>query len=477
MEVVIPAPLPADHRVAMLLLGIVIILIAARLVGGLAVKVKQPRVVGEIIAGILLGPSLLGRTVFAWDKPWNVLRCDASNFNFVAGKPGPAGSISSCLFPTDSRLGLVLLGTIALAVFMFLVGLELDFGSLKGKYRGIFTVAVGVVLIPVAAGYAIAPALYDSKFAASLDGVLAEKAGFTLMIAAMLAVTAFPVAARILQEKGVATTPLGAVGIAAAAVVTILMFLLVGVARGVAADAPGSVHVKRIIGTVIFLAVMALIVRPLLVKFFTDRRLGTSLHGTYFVATVIFVLASAYAADRIGINAIVGGFVAGAVVPRHAVLMAGMKAKLSDITIAVLLPIFLALSGLNTDFTKLGWSWMPGLILFIVVAIVAKWGGGIVSGRLGGLSMADSNVLGILMNCRGLLVLVVALIALQGNVITPQMQVGAVLMALVTTAMTGPLVDKYLPKQAPLGGLPLADDSSAAKAIANHEDANRADHE
>jgi Kef-type K+ transport system membrane component KefB len=133
------------------------------------------------------------------------------------------------------------------------------------------------------------------------------------------------------------------------------------------------------------------------------------------------------------------------VIPRHPAIKAALLTKLSDVAVTFLLPIFLAYSGLKTDFTTLGWAWLPGIALFVVVAVVAKWGGGLVSGRLGGLSWSESNGLGILMNCRGLMVLVVALVALTAGVISPQLQTGAVVMALITTAMTGPLVDRFLP--------------------------------
>jgi len=444
-------PLPPDHRVAFVLLGVAIILVVARLMGALALKVGQPRVVGEIVAGILLGPSIFGADIFKFDKPLKWLGCsvDRSLLNdgatLASGTPTPGAqpNLSSCFFPAEGRLGLVLLGTIALALFMFLVGLELDFETLKGKYRGILTVGVGVVVIPVAAAFLVGPALNNAKFA--VPGT--KSLGFTLMIGAMLAVTAFPVAARILQEKGLATTTLGAIGIASAAVVTILMFLALGIATGVAKDAEGSVHLKRIIGTVVYLLVMWFVVRLALRTVLTAERLGDKLSGSYFVAAVVVVLLSAYAADRIGINAIVGGFMAGIAMPRVPVLVKNLQAGLSDITISVLLPVFLAVSGLGTNFRSLGWAWAPGLILFIAVAIVVKWGGGFVAGRLGGLNNQDSNVLGILMNCRGLLVLVVALAAKEAGVITAQMQVGAVLMALITTAMTGPLVDRFIPKE------------------------------
>jgi Kef-type K+ transport system membrane component KefB len=134
-----------------------------------------------------------------------------------------------------------------------------------------------------------------------------------------------------------------------------------------------------------------------------------------------------------------------------------MSGRLNDLTVIVLLPVFLAFSGLQTDFTKLGTDVIAGLVAFIAVGVVAKWAAGLLFGRLGGLSWAEANVIGVLMNCRGLLVLVVALIAFNQGVISAPMQVGGVLMALITTAMTGPLMDRFVPsvarrvEQAPAG--------------------------
>ncbi len=447
--------LPASFVAGFVLLDIAIILVAARLVGKLATKVGQPRVVGEIIAGILLGPSLLGATIFQWDKSPEVLHCDTTRAWFSPGTsvdklatfvPRPE-SITECIFPGQARGVLSILGQLALLFFMFLVGLELNYALLRGKVRGILTVAIGVVAIPVALGFALLPVLHDEKFAAvNADGAFnGTKAGFALFVGAMLAVTAFPVMARILQEKGLSSSTMGAIGIAAAAVVTILMFVLVAVADGVSKDKDAGDLSKVFIGTIIYLAIMALVVRPLLQRTLGAMHARSGFTGEMFAVILIVAFISAYAADRIGINVIVGGFMAGAMMPAREPLFREMSSRLQDVTATILLPIFLAFSGLNTDFTKLGWDWLPGLALLLVAAVVGKWAGGALAARAAGLSWAEGNVLGILMNCRGLLVLVVALLAKQGGFITDQMQVGGVLIALVTTAMTGPLFDKYLP--------------------------------
>jgi Kef-type K+ transport system membrane component KefB len=455
--------LPASFVLGFVLLDIAIILIVARLVGKLALRIGQPRVVGEIVAGILLGPSLLGATVYTWKKPWDVLQCDVTRAWVGAGskaidpatglaKKPTLPSITECFFPGQARGVLSILGQVALIFFMFLVGLELNYAILKGRIKGIVTVALGVVAIPVVFGFLLNPVLHDKKFATGAVNAETGKfvfsgtsAGFALFIGAMLAVTAFPVMARILQEKGLTTSLMGAVGIAAAAIVTILMFLLVGVADGVSKDKSGGQLSRIFIGTAIYLVVMFVVVKPLLARTIGKNFEAKGFNGEMFAVLIIVAFASAYAADRIGINVIVGSFIAGAILPAREGLFKAMSGRLSELTGAILLPIFLAFSGLNTDFTKLGWSWLPGLGLFLLAAIVGKWLGGAVAARASGMSWAEGNVLGILMNCRGLLVLVVALLAKQGGFITDQMQVGGVLVALVTTAMTGPLFDKFLP--------------------------------
>jgi Kef-type K+ transport system membrane component KefB len=219
------------------------------------------------------------------------------------------------------------------------------------------------------------------------------------------------------------------------------------VARGVAVDAEGSVHVKRIVGLVLLILALALVVRPQLEQRFgkSIRKRG-ALTTDQFAVLVIVLFVCAYLADRIGVNAIVGGFLAGLIMPAREITAKDLTGRLGDMSTSILLPIFLAVSGLRTDFTKLGSSFLVGIALFIVVGIVSKWISGIIFARAGGMSFAEGNVIGVLMNCRGLLVLVVALIALNSNVITAQMQVGGVLMALITTAMTGPLIDRFIPK-------------------------------
>jgi Kef-type K+ transport system membrane component KefB len=445
--------LTPEQVLGFVLLDIAIILLAARLLGRLANKVGQPTVVGEIVAGILLGPSLLGATIFTWTNSWSFLNCEAALSAQIPGTPippdgtpPPAESITACLFPPQARGVLGIIGQLALVFFMFLVGLELDWKLLKGKGKSIALVSFGAVAVPIALAFAIGPVLYAADFVPFFDTPAApSQTSFTLFIAGMLAVTAFPVMARILQEKQLTASPMGSTGVAAAAVVTVLMFLTVAVAAGVATDqGPSRLAVKFLVAAV-YIAVLFVVARPALVPLGRSYERAGQLTPLTFGIIMVFTFASAYAAHQIGINVIVGAFLAGAVLPAREGLFRELAGRLSDVTAVILLPIFLAFSGLNTDFTKLSISHVPTILLFLAAGIIGKWAGSAVFARLGGLSWAEGNVLGVLMNCRGLLVLVVALIALNQGVITPPMQVAGVLMALVTTIMTGPLVDRFLP--------------------------------
>jgi Kef-type K+ transport system membrane component KefB len=436
LQAAVPALRP-DAVLAMVLLDVAIILVAARLVGKLSVRLGQPRVVGEIIAGVLLGPTLLGPELMSWHSAPGWLQCDVSTPN------RSLQSVSECFFPAQSRAVLRVLGLLALTFFMFLVGLELDFSSLRGRLRGIIVVALAVVAIPVGLAFAIAPALYNADFAANYGKPAApSELAFTLFIGAMLAVTAFPVMARILQEKGLQTSAMGATGIAAAAIVTVLMFLLVAIASGVRDDKSTGDQALSVTQAAAYVAVMLLIVRPALARLIGPSVRAKGLTMDTFAAVLITLFLSAYVATKLDLNVIVGGFLAGAAMPERKVLFGAMSARLTDLTSTILLPIFLAFSGLLTDFTKLRPEHLAGIALFLAVGIVAKWGGGAIAGRVSGLSWSEANVLGILMNCRGLLVLVVGLIAFP-SVITAPLQVGGVLMALITTMMTGPLFDAF----------------------------------
>jgi Kef-type K+ transport system membrane component KefB len=393
-----------------LLLALGVVLVAARVVGWAAVRVGQPRVVGEIVAGVLIGPSVLGA------------------FGGVVD--------TDRLFPSPTRSALGAIGQLGLLLFMLMVGLGFDPRMLAGRVRAVLIVAGSVVVIPVSAGFALLPVLYNDRFVAE-----GTHTAFALFVGAMLSVTAFPVMVRILEERSLHTSPFGVVAIAAAAVVTVLMFVVTAVAREVT-DATTADLVMVPARIVAYLVFMLGVVAPML------RRVGhlvddLTAPATLALAMIVTLVSGRLAVDA-GLGVIVGGFVAGLALPRRSTLAPIVSARLGDVVGTVLLPVFLATSGLVTDLTTLGLGTLPGLALFLVVAVASKWAVGTGVARLVGLPSHEANALGILMNCRGLLVLVVGLAAFEAGVITPQMQVGSVLVALVTTGMTGPLFSRAI---------------------------------
>jgi Kef-type K+ transport system membrane component KefB len=427
--------LSTTQVVGFVLFDLALILVVARFVGWVFTRIGQPRVVGEIVAGVLLGPTLLGPTLWPDFVGPAILDCAASITT------APAGTVPSptwCLFPAQSRLFLAILGQLGLMLFMFLTGLEMDSSMLRGKARAVTLVGLGVVVVPVLAGFVVGPLLSNSIFRP--EG--ASELGFTLFVGAMIAVTAFPVMARILQEKGLTTSAMGSIGVAAAAVCTVAMFVTAAVASSVVAGASSSEIAIKVVLMAGFLVAMFYLVRPMLVRIGARYRKSDSMSSGYFALVLIMLLISALIAHALGLTVIVGGFVFGIVLPDRERLFADMRSRMSELTTVVLLPVFLAFSGLGTDFTQLSVAALGGLAVLLVAAVASKWLAGAGFARLGGLTWAEGNVLGILMNCRGLLVLVVAIVGVSGGVITPVLQLGAVLIALITTAMTGPLFDR-----------------------------------
>ena len=394
---------------AFVLLDIALILVAARLVGYLFTRFGQPRVVGEIVAGVLLGPTILGARAL-----------DA--------------------LPAQSQAVLANIGQVGLLLFIFLAAVEIDLELLRRNMWGVLSIGLGVVALPVLVGYLISPALANETF--QVAGT--SDTGFALFVGAMLAVTALPVMARIFQEKRLTTSRIGAISVASAAVCTIGMFIVSSVASSISiGESVGSITLD--VGLVaLYLLGMFVLVRPALA--WMVRHEGERLSTETYVTVLVVAIVSGYVAHVLGLTVIVGGFVAGLVLPKRETLFPQLNARLGELTSAVLLPIFLAVSGLATDFRLLTGSALVGLLVFLVAAIVSKWVAGAVFARLAGISWAEGNVVGVMMNCRGLLVLVVALVGIQNGVITPILQLGAVLVALVTTAMTGPLFDHYVRK-------------------------------
>jgi Kef-type K+ transport system membrane component KefB len=400
----------------LLILQIGTILIVARLVGWLFGKLHQPRVVGEMLAGILLGPSLLG-----WLAP----------------------SISSSLFPPDSLGHLNSLSQVGLLIFMFLVGLELDLGHLRELGRAAVMTSQVSIIVPFILGAAFAVYLYPR-----LSDPSVSFTGFAMFMGAAMSVTAFPVLARILTERNMLRTRVGSVAIACAAVddVTAWCILagIVVVVRASSLELPVWLTVSGLAAFVLF---MGLVVRPALRRLEMVYEKRGNLTQDLIAIILLVVLASGWITETLGVHALFGAFLAGVIMPRHSELSRELSQKFEALIVVLLLPIYFALTGLRSSiFLITGAKMWLYCAVIIVLAVVGKLGGSMVSARLNGMTWRESAAVGILMNTRGLVELVILNIGLELGILSPALFSIMVLMALVTTLMTTPLVRWVYPQ-------------------------------
>jgi Kef-type K+ transport system membrane component KefB len=400
-----------------LLIQIVVILIMARLVGWLFKKIKQPQVTGEMVAGILLGPSLLG-----WVAP----------------------GISAALFPPASLGFLNSLSQIGLLLFMFLVGIEMNPQFLRGRKHAAVVISHVSIIVPFFMGTLVALYLYPKLS----DGRVAFT-HFALFVGTAMSITAFPVLARILTERNLIHGPIGAVTIACAAVDDVTAWcILAGVVMLVRSSTLALQLWLTLIGTALYVSIMFFgtrrAVRRLEVLFLQRKKLTADM----MAVILVLVLASALITERLGIHALFGAFLMGAIMPKDHGFVHAIKQKLESLTVVLLLPLYFASTGLRTSIGLLSGSNMwfyCGLI--IVVAVAGKFGGATLGARISGMPWREAGAVGILMNTRGLMELVVLNIGLDIGVISPALFTMMVLMALVTTFMTTPLLEFVYPAQ------------------------------
>jgi Kef-type K+ transport system membrane component KefB len=394
-----------------LLLQVGVILVAARLVGFLFRRIHQPQVMGEMVAGIILGPSLLG-----WAAP----------------------GFFEALFPAESLGYLSSLSQIGLLLFMFLVGLELDPKILRGRGHTAVVTSHVSIAAPFLLGVLLALYLYPRL---SDDSV--SFAGFALFLGAAMSITAFPVLARILSERNLLRTPLGAIAIACAAVNDVTGWcILAGVVLAVRATGALFPLWLTLGGSAVYVLAMFFLIRPAFQKMGGIFENRGRISENMLALILLLVLASAWATEGLGIHALFGAFVAGAVMPKEPRFVHALTEKLNDAAVVLLLPIFFAFTGLRTSIGLVSGAEMwfyCGLI--ILVAIAGKFGGSSISARITGMSWREAGALGILMNTRGLMELVLLNIGLDIGVISPALFTMMVLMALVTTFMTAPILE------------------------------------
>lgn len=398
-----------ESSIGILLLQIIVILITCRLFGWLFAKMQQPTVIGEIVAGIVLGPSVLGHLL---------------------------PSVSAFLFPLDSLQNINMLSQFGLILFMFAIGMELNITEVRQKLKETILISHTSTIFPFFLGMVTAYFLYN-KYAYESTPFLS----FALFVSIALSITAFPVLARIIQEKGLTKTHLGTISLASAANGDITAWCLLAVVVAIAQAGSMLSAIYNIGFSFIYLLLMFTVIRPFL------RMIGHIYHNKEVVDKglvafmFLLLIVSSYLTEILGLHALFGAFVAGVVMPDNIKFRKIMTEKVEDVSLALFLPLFFVSTGLRTEIGLLNSSelwYMCGI--FILVAIIGKFGGSLVAARFVGETWKDSLYIGALMNTRGLMELVVLTIGYDMKILTPPIFVMLVLMTLVTTFMTTPLI-------------------------------------
>ena len=386
-------------------LGVVVLV--GRALGRILRPLHQPPVIGEILAGILLGPSLLGT------------------------------QLAARILPPDAASALAVVAELGVVLFMFLVGIELDLGVLGRRARTAIAISNAGIVVPLFLGAALALWLHPRL---APEGV--RLTTFALFLGVAMAITAFPVLARILTDHGIERTPLGILALGIAAVGDVTAWCLLAVVLGLArAEVGGTLLVVG--GAAAFVAVMLFVARPLLARLSGrgPNRLSEGSVALVFVA----LFACALIADRIGIHAIFGAFLLGAVMPHDGPVAHFFERRMRLTVTVFLLPAFFAYTGMRTriDLVSSGEAWAI-CALIVLAATLGKLGGVYAAARIAGIERRTAAALGSLMNARGLMELIVLNIGLQMGVISPVLFSMLVLMAVVTTMSSAPLLWLFL---------------------------------
>lgn len=401
---------------ALLLVQMGVILAVSRLTGIAFRRIGQPLVVAEIIAGILLGPSGLGAV---------------------------APDLLLAVFPPEGMAALSAVSQLGLVLFMFVVGLEFDFGLIKSRGPLALVISQYGMVVPFLLGGLLAIGLYPVFADPGVPFV-----AFGLFLGASMSVTAFPVLARILSERGLMRTPIGALTLTCAAVGDVTAWCLLAVT--IAIVRAGSLGMGLVTTTLAlgFVAVMIGALRPLLAR--VAARYGTvdGIGQIAVAAIFLALLVCASVAEAIGIHALFGAFLFGVIVPRQGQVVRGLVERVEDVVVVLFLPLFFAFTGLRTEIGLLSganlWGWC-GIV--VLVATVGKLAGTAIPARLGGLSWRESATVGVLMNTRGLMELVILNIGRDLGVLSPALFTILVIMAVVTTFVTSPIVGWLQPAE------------------------------
>ena len=400
--------IPAGAGVILpLLIALTAVIVSGRLLGRVFAAIGQPPVIGEVIAGLVLGPSVLGAL---WP---------AAGAFILPSSVAPALSVVA-------QLGVIL--------YMFLVGLELNPDALRGQLRATVAISQTSIVVPFALGWALAVYLYPRFSSGEVPFV-----SFALFLGIAMSITAFPVLARILSDLGMTRTPLGVVALTCAAIDDVTAWCLLALVVGVVQASAGGA-LATIVLTLAFIAAMFVVVRPIVARLVRSAGEHETSRGV-IALTIAAMLVSALITESIGVHAIFGAFLLGAVIPHDSRLAHAIVGSLETLVTVLLLPAFFAFAGMRTEIGLLTGAgpWIAcGLI--ILVATAGKAAGTFVAARLTGMSSRDAAGLGVLMNTRGLMQLIVLNVGLDLGVISPMLFTMMVLMALATTMATTPVL-------------------------------------
>ncbi len=403
----------------LLLVQVGLILGLSRVMGILFARMRQPQVVGEMVAGIMLGPSLLG-----WLAP----------------------SLQRQLFPPESVVLLNILSQIGIIFFLFLIGLELDPNLVRNRGKSTVVTALASIATPFVLGAGMTLTLYHTSLFEDPSGE--KRFAAAMFLGAAMSVTAFPVLARILAERNLQKTHLGTIAIACAAVNDVAAWVMLAFVVGVAhsAGSGAKTAIRTLVLAAAFAAVIFLVIRPFLRRleqvYERQNRLSQNLVAVIF----LLVLGSAWATEAIGIHAMFGAFLIGCVMPKGTRFVHHVTEKLEDFTVVFLLPVFFAYAGLQTRIGLLNSPqlWVYASII-IGLACSGKLLGTAIPAKLFGSDWREAGAMGVLMNTRGLMELVILTVGLQLHIITDAVFAIMVLMALLTTFMTTPLLHWVYP--------------------------------
>jgi Kef-type K+ transport system membrane component KefB len=398
------------YPLSILLLQVIIILFTSRIFGIIFKMLGQQTVIGEIIAGVFLGPSILG-----WLFP----------------------ELFTLIFPPNSFISLQFLSQIGLAFFMFVIGMELDLSKIKSKAHDAVIISHVSIILPFFLGACVSYYIFQELAPKNVSFL-----SFALFMGIAMSITAFPVLARIIKERGLTKTPLGVLAITCAAADDVTAWCLL--AAVIAIVKAGSITsalftIGLAVGYIIF---MIYVIKPWLQKISEKRIKEEKIDKTVIGISFFLLLLSAYFTEIIGIHALFGSFIAGVIMPNNIRFKEILTNKIEDVSTILLLPIFFAFTGLRTQIGLLneGHLWVF-CALIIGVAITGKLAGSAITAKIIGRSWKDALSLGVLMNTRGLMELVVLNIGYDLGILGPEIFAIMVIMALFTTLMTGPFLD------------------------------------